>query len=160
MTRLFFKWVKKTYLMLLSYLKKSPLFKFWPDVIYPSMSSIHPFIMAVSTLVEYRRSLIIRPDLFCDRKYLVAPTFKTSVQRVFKGFLWFFQLSYKTFYVSPSQMKNVQVFKNWIHFLLIHSVLLKINMDKTPQKVTKDKEPKRQYEKAEKNTWISWKKVS
>ena len=35
------------------------------------------------------------------------------------------------------------MFNNWIHFLLILSVLLKINMDKTPEKVTKDKDPKR-----------------
>ena len=45
-----------------------------------------------------------------------------------------------------------RMFKTWIHFLLIHFVLLKISTDKTTQKVTKDKDPKRQYEKAEKNT--------
>ena len=38
---------------------------------------IHP---SITTLVEYRRSFISRPDLFCDGKYLVAPTFEASVQ--------------------------------------------------------------------------------
>ena len=87
--------------------------------------SISPFIMAVLTLVEYRNSFISRPDLFCDRKYLVAPTFETSVQRFFKSFLWFFKLPYKMFHFPPSQIKN-RMFKNWIQFLLIFSVLLKI----------------------------------
>ena len=34
------------------------------------------------------------------------------------------------------------MFKNWIHFN-IFSLYLKINLDKTSQKVTKDKDPKR-----------------
>ena len=34
------------------------------------------------------------------------------------------------------------MFKNWVQFLLIFSVLLKRNRDKTPEKVTKDKDPK------------------
>ena len=76
--------------------------------------SVPPFIVAISALVEYRRSLISRPDLFCDRKYLVATTFETNVQRVFKCFLWFFKLSYKTFHIFPSRVKE-RMLKNWIH---------------------------------------------
>ena len=41
--------------------------------------SIFPFIVAISTLVEYRRSFISRPDLFCNRKNIVAPTLETKV---------------------------------------------------------------------------------
>ena len=81
----FFKWTKKKTLLMLS--------------------SILPFIVAVATLVEYSRSLISRPDLFCDGKYLVIPIFEASVQRVFKGFLWFFQLLYDTFYPFPGWIR-------------------------------------------------------
>ena len=76
------------------------------------------------------------------RECVVVPTFETSVQRVFKGFIWFLKQSYNTFQLLPSRIKN-RMFQNWIHFLLILSVLLKINMGKTPEKVTKDKDPKR-----------------
>ena len=46
--------------------------------------SISPFIMAVSTLVEYRRSFVSRPDLFCDRKNIVA---RNKCTKSFKFFL-------------------------------------------------------------------------
>ena len=82
---------------------------------HSTLSSIPPFIVAISGLVEYRLPLASRPDLFCNRKNIVAPTLETSVQRVFKGFLWFFELSYKTFHLLPSRIKN-RMFKNWIHF--------------------------------------------
>ena len=87
--------------------------------------SISPFIMTVLTLVEYRNSFISRLDLLCDTKYLVSPTFETSVQQFFKSFLWFFKRPYKIIHFPPCQIKN-RMFKNWIQFLLIFSVLLKI----------------------------------
>ena len=77
--------------------------------------SISPFIVAISTLLEYKRSFVSRLDLFCSRKNIVAPTLETSVQRVFEGFLWFFKLSYKTFYLLPSRIKH-RMFKNWNQF--------------------------------------------
>ena len=55
---------------------------------------------------------------FCNIKYLIAPTFETSVQQIFKGFLWFFELSHNMFYLSSSRIRN-KIFKNCIHFLLI-----------------------------------------
>ena len=94
--------------------------------------SVPPFIVATSALVEYGHSLISRSDLFCDKKYLVAPTFKTSIQRVFKGFPWFFKLPYNTFYIFSGWIKN------WIHVCFSpFSLCLKINMDKTSQKAMK-----------------------
>ena len=94
--------------------------------------SVLPFIVANLALVEYGHSLISRPDLFCDKKYLVAPTFKTSIQRVFKGFPWFFKLPYNTFYIFSGWIKN------WIHVCFSpFSSCLKINMDKTSQKAMK-----------------------
>ena len=54
-----------------------------------------------SVMREYGHSLIIRPDLFCDGRYLVTPTFETSVQRVFKCFLWFFKPPYNAFHLFP-----------------------------------------------------------
>ena len=99
------------------------------------MPSISPFIVAIPTIVEYIRSFLSRPDLFRDRKYLVAPTFETSVQRVFKGFLWFRKPS---FHLLSSRIKS-RVLKNGSIFILTLFVCaLKINMDKTPGKVTKD----------------------
>ena len=77
--------------------------------------SISPFIVTISTLLECRRSFVSRPDLFCNRKNIVAPTLETNVQRVFKGILWFFKLSSKTFHLLPSRIKH-RIFKNWIHF--------------------------------------------
>ena len=105
---------------------------------YVTLSSIPPFIVTITTLVEYRCSFISRPDLFCDGKYIFAPTFETSVQRFFKGFLWFFKLPYDTFYPFPGWIKN-RMFKNGIYN--VFALYLKINMEKTSQKVTKD--PKR-----------------
>ena len=108
------------------------------------MLSIPPFIVTIMTLVKYSRSLISRSELFCGREYLVAPTFETSVQRVFRGFLQFFKLSYNTFQLFPGWIKKKRVFKNWIHICFSpFSLYLKINMDKTSQKVTEDKDPKR-----------------
>ena len=78
-------------------------------------TSVSPFIVAISALIEHRCSLISRPDLFCNGKYLVAPIFETSVQQVFKGFLWLFKLSYNKFQLLPGWIKN-RTFKNWIHF--------------------------------------------
>ena len=104
--------------------------------------SVPPFIVSISAPVEYGYSLISRPDLFYKGKYLVAPTFEVSAQRVFESFLWFFKLPYKTFHLLPSRTKN-RMFKNWIHVCFNpFSLYLKINMDKTSEKVTK--EPKRQ----------------
>ena len=77
--------------------------------------------------------LTCRSNLFWNGKHLVASTFDTSVQGVFKGFLWFFKLRCGTFYPFPGR-----IFKNWIHVCFSY---LKINMDKASQKVTKD--PKR-----------------
>ena len=79
-----------------------------------SVSSISPFIVAISTLAEYRRSFVSRLDLFCNSKKIVAPTLETKVQRVFKGFLQFFKLSYKAFRPLPSRIKD-RMFKNWVH---------------------------------------------
>ena len=68
---------------------------------------------------------------FCDGKYLIALTFETSIQLVFKGFLWFFKLLYNTFQLFPGWIKN------WMSKKCIHvcfnpfSLYLKINMDKT-----------------------------
>ena len=70
--------------------------------------SISPFIVAISTLVEYRGSFVSRPDLFFNRKNVVAPTFETSVQRVFNGFLWFLKMSYKIFHRLPTKKQDVQ----------------------------------------------------
>ena len=70
-------------------------------------------------------------DPFCDGKYLIALTFETSIQLVFKGFLWFFKLLYNTFQLFPGWIKN------WMSKKCIHvcfnpfSLYLKINMDKT-----------------------------
>ena len=96
--------------------------------------SVPPFIVSISALVEYGYSLISRPDLFYKGKYLVAPTFELSAQRVFESFLWFFKLPYKTFHLVPSRTKN-RMFKNWIHVCFNpFSLYLKINMDKKHQK--------------------------
>ena len=96
--------------------------------------SVPPFIVSISALVEYGYSLISRPDLFYKGKYLVAPTFELSAQRVFESFLWFFKLPYKTFHLVPSRTKN-RMFKNWIHVCFNpFSLYLKINMDKKRQK--------------------------
>ena len=103
-----------------------------------TLPSIAPFIVTITTLVEYRCSFISRPDLFCDGKYIVVTTFETSAQRFFKDFLWFFKLPYDTFYPFLGWIKN-RVFKNEIYN--VFALYLKINMDKTSQKVTKD--PKR-----------------
>ena len=51
---------------------------------------------------------------FCDGKYIVAPTFETSVQRFFKCLLWFFKLPYDTFYPLPGRIKD-KMFKNGMH---------------------------------------------
>ena len=96
--------------------------------------SVPPFIVSISALVEYGYSLISRPDLFYKGKYLVAPTFELSAQRVFESFLWFFKLPYKTFHLVPSRTKN-RMFKNWIHVCFNpFSLYFKINMDKKHQK--------------------------
>ena len=96
--------------------------------------SVPPFIVSISALVEYGYSLISIPDLFYKGKYLVAPTFELSAQRVFESFLWFFKLPYKTFHLVPSRTKN-RMFKNWIHVCFNpFSLYLKINMDKKHQK--------------------------
>ena len=71
---------------------------------------ISPFIVAISTLLEYRRSFISRLDLFCNKKNFVAHAFETSVQRVFKGFLWFLKLSFRTI--------KSRMFKYWVHLFL------------------------------------------
>ena len=63
--------------------------------------SVPTFIVTITTLIELSHPLISRPDLFFDRKYLGAPTFETSVQRVFKAFLWLFKLAYNTFHLFP-----------------------------------------------------------
>ena len=97
----------------------------WTKKSHLTFSSISPFIVTITTLIEYRLSLISRPDLFCNRKYIVANTFETIVQRLFKGFLRFFKPSYETFHLLPRRIKNKRS-KNWIHFLLIFSILLKI----------------------------------
>ena len=94
--------------------------------------SVLPFIVATSALVEYGHSLISRPDLFYDKKYLVAPTFKTSMQQIFKSFPWFLKLPCNTFYIFSGWIKN------WIHVCFSpFSLCLKINMDKTSQKTMK-----------------------
>ena len=80
-----FKWTKKTHL---------------------TLSSIPPFIVTILAFVEYTQSLISRPDQFCSGKYLVAPTFETSIQRVFMGFLWFFKLSHNMFHLSLAESKT------------------------------------------------------
>ena len=77
-------WIEHEVIIFLSEPKKTNL----------TLSSISPFIVKTTTLAEYRCSFISRPDLFCDGKYLIAPTFEASVQRVFKGFLWFFFASW------------------------------------------------------------------
>ena len=60
----------------------------------------------------------------------------------FKGFLWFFKLPYNTFHLFPDCIKN-RLFKTWIHACFNpFSLHLKINMHKSSQKVTKEKDPK------------------
>ena len=151
---LFLSEPKKTHLTLLLYLKMSDVIERWlvgSSNLTPQrgtyktfvawwVSSASPFIVAITALIEHRCSFVSRPDLFCNRKD-IAPTFETSVQRVFKGFLWFFKMPYKMFHLLSSWIRN-RMFKNWIHFLLIVLFYFKINMDKTPEKVTKDKHPK------------------
>ena len=58
-----------------------------PNKTHFTLLSITPFTVTITTLTEYRCSLISGPDLFCNGKYIVAPTFKANIQRVFKGFL-------------------------------------------------------------------------
>ena len=89
------------------------------------------------------RWVLLSADLTCfaREKTLLLPHLKQVYNEFSRVFLWFFKLSYKTFHVLSSRIKN-RVFKNWVCFLLIFSVLLKINMGKTPEKVTKDKDPK------------------
>ena len=76
---------------------------------------IPPFIMTITALIEHRCSLMSRPDLFCNRKYIVATTCETGVQWVFKGILSFFKKPYKIFHLLPGRIKN-RMFKNYIHF--------------------------------------------
>ena len=103
-----FKWIKKTHLTL------------W---------SFPPFIVTIMALVKYSRSLISRPNLFYNGKYLVATTFETSVQLIFKDLGWIFKLSYNTYYIFSGLIKN-RMFKNWIHFSFNFFPLYpKINMD-------------------------------
>ena len=84
-----FKWIKKTHV---------------------TLSSLPPFIVTIMTIVKYSRSLISRPNLFYDGKYLVATTFETSVQLIFKDLGWIFKLSYNKFYFffRLNQKQNVQ----------------------------------------------------
>ena len=103
----------------------TPLVVYYGKLVAWSVSSIPPFIVTITTITEYRCSLIGRPDLFCKRKYIVAPTLEASIQWVWQSLVWFFELSYKTFHLLPSRIKN-GIFKNWIHFLLIFSLLFKI----------------------------------
>ena len=79
-----------------------------------TLSSIPLFTVTITKLVEYRCSFISRFNLLCNKKYIVASTLKTSVQRVFKGFLWFFKLLYDTFYPFAGWIK-IRMFKNRIH---------------------------------------------
>ena len=85
----FFKWAKKTHL---------------------TLPSIPPFIVTITIFPEYRCSSISRSKLFFSRKYIVTFTLKTSVQRVFKCFLWFFKFLYDTFYPFPwlNQKQDVE----------------------------------------------------
>ena len=50
-----------------------------PNKTHLRVSSIPPFIVTITTPIEYRCSLISRPDLFGNRKYIVATTFETSL---------------------------------------------------------------------------------
>ena len=103
-----FKWIKKTHL---------------------TLSSLPPFIVTIMTIVKYSRSLISRPNLFYDGIYLVATTFETSVQLIFKDLGWIFKLSYNKFYFF-FRLNQKQKFKNWIHFSFNFFPLYpKINMD-------------------------------
>ena len=76
--------------------------------------SAPPFIVTITTLSEYRRSLISRSDLFCHGKYIVTPTFKTCVQWVWEDLLWFFELVHGASHLFPGWIKN-RVFKDQIH---------------------------------------------
>ena len=68
-----------------------------PKKTHFKLSSIPPFIVAIVTLVEYRFSLVCRPDLLCHRKHIAAPILEASIQRVIKGFLWLFELLHGKF---------------------------------------------------------------
>ena len=95
--------------------------------------------MAFWALVEYGHSLISRPELFCNGKYLVAPLFETSVQCVFKGFLWFSSYLITFYFFSKTGCSKI----GSMLVSTLFSLYLKINMDKTSQKVTKYKNPER-----------------
>ena len=81
--------------------------------------------MTITTLTEYRCSLISRHDLFCNRKYIVATTFETSVQRVFNASCDFLSCLIKRFSFSLAELKT-GCSKIGSIFLSIFSVLLKI----------------------------------
>ena len=100
----YFKLAKYTHLMLSSYPKTSDVIE-----MVCQLGQFGPIVQILIRYLSHSQSLhlsavppfISRPDLFCNGEYLVAPTFETSVQRVFKGFLWFFKLSYNTLHLFP-----------------------------------------------------------
>ena len=63
-----------------------------PKKTHLTLSSIPPFIVTFTTLVEYRCSFISRTDLFCDGKYIVAPIRIKRTTR-FQMFLVAFQVT-------------------------------------------------------------------
>ena len=69
------------------------------------LSSIPPFIVTITTFIEYRCSLVERPDLFCNSKNIAATTVETSAKRFCKGLTWFLELPYCAFYLPPSRIK-------------------------------------------------------
>ena len=127
-----------------------------PKRTHLALSSIPPFIVTITILVEYGCSFISRPDFFCNGKCIVAPTFQTSVKQIFKCFCFGFSsclMTHFTIFLAESKTECSKI--GSIFVLTFFSLYLKINMDKHQRKLQKTKGVLRQLAKAGKTIWIS-----
>ena len=97
----------------------------------------------VTTLVEYRRSLFGRPDLFCNKKTLLLLHLKQVYKEFSRASCDFSSCLMKRFIFSLAESKTgcSKIGSMFVSIFLLCT--FEINkMDKTSKKVTKDKDPK------------------